>query len=171
MKLIRIAVLTFLFAILLFFAFVTIQGNRPLSCESPIVVGFYGKSFFEERFNEVVLALGGLPKDNINDLGLVMNRWGGELKTKDESGIKIPLIHSVKEWKIDYPSVSVTQFGNYHIPLVSGSKYSYHFNVHVTYADGDTAVFQLSSWSYGTAACPILISTGIGEPGQLTILP
>lgn len=170
MKSVKITVLTFAFTILLLFAFVTIQGNRHLSCKSPIVVGFYGESFFEERFNEIVLALDGLPKSSIDDMGLIMNRWGGKLKINDDLGTKIPLIHLVKAWQIDYSSLTVTQFSNY-IPLVGGSKYSYHFNVHVTYDDGETAVLKVSSWSYGTAACPVLIATGVGPPGQLKIMP
>jgi len=49
--------------------------------------------------------------------------------------------------------------------------YSHDFTIHVIYADGDTAVLQWSSWSYGIVACPILISMGSGPPGQLKIVP
>ena len=41
----------------------------------------------------------------------------------------------------------------------------------VTYANGETAVLQWSSWSYGIVACPILISMGSGPLGQLEIVP
>lgn len=169
MKSAKIIALTITTVSVLIFSFFMIQGKRHLTCVSPLVFNLSGNASFEKRFNEIIVALDGLPKNNIEDVGLFMSRWGGELQVEDESGSLKASIYPVKSWEIDPSSITTTQL-NFDYPLSDSSKYSYRFNVHVTYADGDTALMQLSSWGYGTAACPFVASTGTGEPGRLKVL-
>ena len=79
-----------------------------------------------------------------------------------------PLIYPVNEWSIESSS---TTNGDFNTFFDDDPTYSHNFIIHVTYMDGDTAVLQWSSWSYGIVACPILISMGSGPLGQLKILP
>ncbi|MCA9932928.1 MAG: hypothetical protein H6662_12635 [Ardenticatenaceae bacterium] len=167
MKIAQRATLTLLTLILFILAFVTIQGSRNLTCESPHILGA-GLSP-AQLVNETVLALGGLPQTNV-DLGLILHNWGGNLAREDEAVQPIPPIYPVKEWFVEPASLTTTQF-NFQGLLNDSSKYSYQFDVHTTYENGKMATIHWSSWGYGTAACPLLISTGQGEPGKLTFTP
>ncbi|MCB8953981.1 MAG: hypothetical protein H6650_18395 [Ardenticatenales bacterium] len=159
MKIAKKVILIILPVLLLFIAFFVVQKIRNPVCESPIILFVRSKDNQPEAItSRLVSELGGLPKVDI-DVYEAQN-------LVDADGM--PPVYSVNEWAIDTSSVINSSFNTI---FDDDPTYSYDFIIHVTYTDGDTAVLQYTSWSYGIVACPVLISMGSGPSGQLKVLP
>ena len=168
MPAIKRVVLAILFICTLIFTFIFVQRSRNPECQSPLILGYmYSHNQPEEIANGLITKLGGLPKTNM-DIHEALKLLG--------SNTSIP-VYPVKEWHIltsrarnpEYSGkVSTSALKSL---FDSEPMYNHNFKMQVVYADGDTAVLQWSSWSYGIVACPILISMGSGPPGQLKVLP
>jgi len=159
MKIVNKVILITLPALLLVIAFFVVQKIRNPVCESPLILFVQSKNNQPEAItNRLVSELGGLPKTD-------MDVYEAQ-KLVDAGGM--PPVYSVNEWAIETSSVTNSSFNTL---FDDDPTYSHDFIIHVTYSDGDTAVLQWSSWSYGIVACPVLISLGSGSPGQLKIMP
>lgn len=145
---------------LIVFSFIIIRPIRNSGrCDSPLIFFNYTKQNRPEAImDRVISELGGLPKTDIDV---------HEALELLESNVSLP-IYPVKEWSIKRSWVTYDL--NTNSLLDDDPVYSRYFIVEVTYADGDTAVLQSSSWSYGHVFCPFVISMGIGPLGQLEIL-
>ena len=145
--------------LLLGMAFFVVQKIHSPVCESPLILFVRSKDNQPEAItSKLVSELGGLPKVDI-DVYEAQN-------LVDTGGM--PPVYSVNEWAIETSSVTNSSFSTI---FDDDPTYSHDFVIHVTYTDGDTAVLQWSSWSYGIVACPVLISMGKGPPGELKIIP
>lgn len=151
--------LTTLSVLLLGTAFFVMQKIRNPVCESPSILFIQSNNNQPEAItNRIISELGGLPKTDMDVYEA--------LKSVDTD--HTPPIYPVNEWTIESSSVINSSFNTL---FDDDPTYSHDFVIRVMYADGDTAMLQYSSWSYGIVACPILISMGSGPPGQLKIMP
>ena len=143
--------------LLVVIALFTAQKIRNPVCKSPLIFFTRSKNNQPEAITtELISELGGLPKSDM-DVHKVQS-------LVDTNGM--PPIFPVREWHINSSSVVNSDFSTI---FDDDPTYGHDFMIDVTYADGETAVIQYSSWSYGIVACPLLISLGSGPPGQLRI--
>lgn len=163
MKVIKKVALVFTvtsFLLVIFTLFIARNKRDSEPCNSPLIL-FASAERNQPRvmIDRVISELGGLPKADIDV---------HEALELLESNVSLP-IYPVKEWSIKRSWVTYDL--NTNSLLDDDPVYSRYFIIEVTYADGDTAVLQSSSWSYGHVFCPFVISMGIGPLGQLEILP
>lgn len=145
--------------LLLGMAFFVVQRILIPTCESPLILFVQSNNNQPEAItNRIISELGGLPKTDMDVYEA--------LKSVDID--HTPPIYPVNEWNIASSSVINSRFNAL---FDDDPTYSHDFVIRVMYADGDTAMLQYTSWSYGIVACPILVSMGSGPPGQLKIMP
>ena len=159
MKLANRVILITLSFLLLGIGFFVVQKIRNPVCESPLTLFVRSKDNQPEAITKRIISeLGGLPKTDMDVYEA--------LKSLDSD--HTPPIYPVNEWAIESSSVINSRFN---MLFDDDPTYSHDFVIRVMYTDGDTAMLQYTSWSYGIVACPILVSMGSSPPGQLKIMP
>lgn len=159
MKFVNRYILVTLSILLLGVAFFIIQRIRNPTCESPLILFIQSNHNQPEAItNRIISELGGLPKTDMDVY---------DVQKSVDTDHTSP-IYPVNEWTIESSSVTNSRLNAL---FDDDPTYSHDFVIRVMYADGDTAMLQYISWSYGIVACPILVSMGSGPPGQLKIMP
>lgn len=159
MKFVNRYILITLSILLLGVAFFIVQRILNPTCESPLILFIQSNNNQPEAItNRIISELGGLPKTDMDVYEV----------QKPMDIDHTPPIYPVNEWTIESSSVINSRFNAL---FDDDPTYSHDFVIRVMYADGDTAMLQYTSWSYGIVACPILVSMGSGSPGQLKIMP
>ena len=139
--------------------FILVQRSRNPACNKPIILGYlHDHNQPEELANQFISNLGGLPKAELDI---------GEAENIIEAGGTVS-VYPVDSWHI-LTSLAANPANLDPFPS-SNAAYTHHFRMQVNYADGDEAILQWSSWSYGFVACPFIISQGSGPPGQLEVV-
>lgn len=168
LKSVKIVVLISVFAFLLIFAFIWGQRSRNPLCQSPLLLGLSRTHNQPELIAQRIISdLGGLPKTDMDIY---------EAMKLVELEAPLP-IYPVQEWQILASSAinpvksGATNSSTLYTLFDNEPVYHHNSTIQVTYADGDQAMLQWSSWSYGFVACPFLVSMGSGPPGTLELLP
>lgn len=123
------------------------------SCHAPYFIFDSGGANRPDKIVERLIAQrGGLPKTGF-DLSDV--------------NANAPQIYPVNRWAVS--NSTVTGKALFWTPD-DDPTYHHKFEIYVTYEDGDHAIINWSSWSYGRVLYPFVISQGSGPPGRLSLI-
>jgi hypothetical protein len=153
-------VLIILSILVLLLAFFLVQRSRNPECKSFLLLGYQrSHNQPEEIARSLISELGGLPKSDMDIHEAI------ELL---EHNAPLP-VYPVQKWQI--LTTSAMNPGKHAGSFFdTESTYNLNFRMQVSYADGDEAILQWFSWSYGFVVCPFIVSTGTGPPGHLKLI-